>query len=152
MYTCYAKSEVWFETETFDTILLVQSGTRYAFKLDDTVCVKKQISIPLLGWGNTGGHFTLGEIAGKCVIFLSVQSMQEVPRSNPTIDKNLHSFFDCLYFNGLLFGALVLTQYLNGKYCVSYHPSDEYTIVGILRHIPHASNVAVVSLLRKKRR
>ncbi|XP_026680465.1 uncharacterized protein LOC103510661 [Diaphorina citri] len=63
MYTCYAKSEVWFETETFDTILLVQSGTRYAFKLDDTVCVKKQISIPLLGWGNTGGHFTLGEIA-----------------------------------------------------------------------------------------
>uniref|UniRef100_A0A8D8RL73 E3 ubiquitin-protein ligase HERC2 n=3 Tax=Cacopsylla melanoneura TaxID=428564 RepID=A0A8D8RL73_9HEMI len=62
MYTCYAKSEIWFETESFDSILLVQNGTRYNFKLDETVSVKKQIAVPLLGWGNTGGHFTSGTI------------------------------------------------------------------------------------------
>jgi hypothetical protein len=48
----------------------------------------------------------------------------------------------------LLSGVLVLTQHLNGKYCVSSRPSDER--MGILRHRTNASNVAVVSLLRNK--
>jgi hypothetical protein len=38
---------------------------------------------------------------------------KKVPGSNPTIDQNLHSFFDCNHFNGLLSGVLVLTQHLN---------------------------------------
>ncbi|KAI5717251.1 hypothetical protein M8J77_002723 [Diaphorina citri] len=36
-------------------------------------------------------------------------AMQKVLGSNPTIDKNLYSFFDGKYFNGLLSGVLVLT-------------------------------------------
>jgi hypothetical protein len=35
--------------------------------------------------------------------------MQKVSVSIPTIDKNVYSFFDCKYFNGLLSGVLVLT-------------------------------------------
>ncbi|KAI5742192.1 hypothetical protein M8J77_004250 [Diaphorina citri] len=57
-------------------------------------------------------------------------AMQKVSGSNPTIDKNLYSFFDCKYFNGLLSGVLVLTQHLNGKYCVSSRPSDERHTTG----------------------
>jgi hypothetical protein len=39
-------------------------------------------------------------------------------------------FFDYKYFNGLLSGVLVLTQHLNGKYCVSSRLSDERHTTG----------------------
>jgi hypothetical protein len=75
--------------------------------------------------------------------------MQKVQGSNPTKDKNLLSFFDCEYLNGLL----SCVDPANGKYCFPSHPSDErhtYYGMNILRHRPHASNVAVVLLLPNK--